>query len=135
MLRRMCRNIRVLHNFAPPTTPEEIRAAALQFVRKVSGTSKPSVATQAAFDRAIAEIAATTEQLLATLRRASRNARARGSASVVACDGLGAQPDDDDAGYQRPSSTAKTVSLVDFVGVKPRTLRARWSSTMQTKRM
>jgi hypothetical protein len=63
----MCRNIRVLHNFAPPTTPEEIRAAALQFVRKVSGTNKPSAATQAAFERAVDEVAATTERLLATL--------------------------------------------------------------------
>lgn len=63
----MCRNIRVLHNFAPPTTPEEIRAAALQFVRKVSGTTKPSVATQSAFDRAVDEVAETTARLLATL--------------------------------------------------------------------
>jgi hypothetical protein len=63
----MCRNIRVLHNFEPPTTPEEIRAAALQFVRKVSGSTKPSVANQAAFDRAIDEITETTTRLLAEL--------------------------------------------------------------------
>jgi hypothetical protein len=63
----MCRNIRVLHNFAPPTTPEEIRAAALQFVRKVSGATKPSAATQPAFDQAVEEIALTTERLLASL--------------------------------------------------------------------
>jgi hypothetical protein len=63
----MCRNIRVLHNFAPPTTPDEIQAAALQYVRKVSGASKPTVATQAAFDEAVLAIARTTEQLLAKL--------------------------------------------------------------------
>jgi hypothetical protein len=63
----MCRNIRVLHSFEPPTTPDEIRAAALQFVRKVSGTNKPSMATQSAFDRAVEEVAATTERLLAAL--------------------------------------------------------------------
>jgi hypothetical protein len=63
----MCRNIRVLHNFVPPTTPDEIRAAALQFVRKVSGTAKPSAVTQAAFDRAVDEVAETTAKLLATL--------------------------------------------------------------------
>jgi hypothetical protein len=60
----MCRNIRVLHHFQPPTTPEEIRDAALQFVRKVSGINKPSQVDQAAFERAIDEIAATTGQLL-----------------------------------------------------------------------
>ena len=63
----MCRNIRVLHNFAPPTTPEEIRAAALQFVRKVSGATKPATANEAAFNAAVEEVAATTERLLAAL--------------------------------------------------------------------
>ncbi len=63
----MCRNIRVLHNFAPPTTPEEIRAAALQYVRKVSGLTRPTAADQAAFDRAIDEITASTERLLGAL--------------------------------------------------------------------
>ncbi|HEX4462199.1 MAG TPA: DUF2277 domain-containing protein [Polyangia bacterium] len=63
----MCRNIRVLHNFAPPTTPEEIRAAALQYVRKVGGISKPPAADEAAIARAVDEIAATTERLLASL--------------------------------------------------------------------
>jgi len=63
----MCRNIRVLHHFAPPTTPEEIRAAALQYVRKVSGMNKPSLASEAAFNRAIDEIAETTGRLLAAL--------------------------------------------------------------------
>ena len=60
----MCRNIRVLHNFAPPTTPEEIRAAALQYVRKVSGSTHPSLANQAAFDAAVAAVAAVTTRLL-----------------------------------------------------------------------
>jgi len=63
----MCRNIRVLHNFQPPTTPEEIHAASLQFVRKVSGTSKPSQADHEAFEKAVAEVAAITERLLGSL--------------------------------------------------------------------
>jgi hypothetical protein len=63
----MCRNIRTLHNFEPPATPEEIEAAALQYVRKVSGASRPSKANEAAFERAVAEVAATTERLLAAL--------------------------------------------------------------------
>ena len=53
----MCRNIRTLHNFDPPATNDEVHAAALQYVRKVSGTTKPSAANQAAFDRAVHEIA------------------------------------------------------------------------------
>ena len=64
----MCRNIRVLHNFAPPTTPEEVRAAALQYVRKVSGLNRPTAADQESFDLAIAEIAASTERLLGALK-------------------------------------------------------------------
>jgi len=63
----MCRNIRVLYNFEPPTTPDEIRAAATQYVRKVSGLPKPSAADQAAFDRAIDEVTAATERLLEAL--------------------------------------------------------------------
>jgi hypothetical protein len=63
----MCRNIRVLHNFQPPTTPTEIHAAALQFVRKVSGTTKPPQADQQAFEAAVTEVAAITEKLLASL--------------------------------------------------------------------
>jgi hypothetical protein len=63
----MCRNIRVLHNFVPPTTPEEIHAAALQYVRKVSGLNKPSHVNQEAFDRAIEDVAASTARLLAAL--------------------------------------------------------------------
>jgi len=64
MLRLMCRNIRILHHFEPPTTADEIQAAALQYVRKVSGINAPSGGDHAAFDRAIAEIAASTERLL-----------------------------------------------------------------------
>ncbi|MCS5723824.1 DUF2277 domain-containing protein [Herbiconiux sp. CPCC 203407] len=60
----MCRNIRVLHNFDPPTTDEEVREAALQFVRKVSGSTRPSRANAEAFDEAIDEIAAATRRLL-----------------------------------------------------------------------
>ena len=60
----MCRNIRPLNNFQPPATDDEVAAAALQFVRKVSGTTRPSQANQAAFDRAVAEIAHTTRHLL-----------------------------------------------------------------------
>jgi hypothetical protein len=63
----MCRNIRTLHNFEPPATEEEIRAAALQYVRKVSGTTKPSRANAEAFDHAIDEIAVATANLLERL--------------------------------------------------------------------
>ena len=60
----MCRNIRPLNNFEPPATSDEVQAAALQFVRKVSGATRPSAANQAAFDRAVAEIAHVTQHLL-----------------------------------------------------------------------
>ena len=63
----MCRNIRPLHNFEPPATTEEIEAAALQYVRKVSGTTKPSQVNAAAFERAVAEVAEATARLLASL--------------------------------------------------------------------
>jgi hypothetical protein len=63
----MCRNIRVLHNFAPPATHEEIREAALQYVRKVSGSTKPSKANEAAFARAVDAVSAATEELLGAL--------------------------------------------------------------------
>ena len=63
----MCRNIRTLHNFEPPATPEEIEAAALQYVRKVSGSTRPSQANAAAFEAAVADISKTTQRLLATL--------------------------------------------------------------------
>ena len=60
----MCRNIRQLHNFEPPATSEEVHDAALQFVRKVSGSNKPSKANAEAFDRAVAEVAEATQRLL-----------------------------------------------------------------------
>ena len=65
--RGMCRNIRQLHNFAPPATSEEMHDAALQYVRKISGSTKPSQANAAAFDRAVAAVAAATQELLAEL--------------------------------------------------------------------
>jgi hypothetical protein len=60
----MCRNIRPLNNFAPPATTAEVRAAALQYVRKVSGMTKPSQANQEAFDAAVEEVAQVTARLL-----------------------------------------------------------------------
>jgi hypothetical protein len=63
----MCRNIRTLHNFEPPATEEEIRSAALQYVRKISGTAKPSKANQAAFARAVDEVSEASSRLLAEL--------------------------------------------------------------------
>ena len=63
----MCRNIKTLHNFEPPVTDEEVRSAALQYVRKISGSTKPSRANAAAFDRAVEEVAAASERLLASL--------------------------------------------------------------------
>lgn len=63
----MCRNIRPLHNFVPPATTEEVRAAALQYVRKVSGTTKPSQANREAFDAAVEEVARVTGRLLEVL--------------------------------------------------------------------
>ena len=63
----MCRNIRPLFNFEPPATGDEIRAASIQFVRKVSGSTKPSKANQAAFDKAVDEVTAVVEALLRSL--------------------------------------------------------------------
>ncbi|KAA0269791.1 MAG: DUF2277 domain-containing protein [Acidobacteria bacterium] len=60
----MCRNIRQLHNFEPPATSEEVHDASLQYVRKISGSNRPSKANAEAFDRAVAEIAAATRRLL-----------------------------------------------------------------------
>ncbi|BCH21117.1 DUF2277 domain-containing protein [Mesorhizobium sp. L-8-3] len=67
----MCRNIRTLFNFEPPATDEEIRAAALQFVRKLSGFNRPSRVNEEAFDRAVDEVAAAANQLLDALQTAS----------------------------------------------------------------
>lgn len=84
----MCRNIRVLFNFEPPATDEEIQAAALQYVRKVSGTTRPSQANQEAFDKAVADIAEITRRLVRaelvtlalprTREQEAERARARG---------------------------------------------------------
>jgi hypothetical protein len=67
----MCRNIRTLFNFEPPATEEEIRASALQFVRKLSGFAHPSKANEAAFDRAVEEVSDAARRLLAALETAS----------------------------------------------------------------
>jgi len=67
----MCRNIKTLHNFKPPATDDEIRASALQFVRKLSGFTRPSKANQLAFDRAVEEVARSARELLDTLKTAT----------------------------------------------------------------
>jgi hypothetical protein len=63
----MCRNIKTLHNFAPPATDEEIRASAVQFVRKLSGFNRPSKANEAAFDRAVEQVTCAAHELLGSL--------------------------------------------------------------------
>jgi hypothetical protein len=85
----MCRNIRLLFNFEPPVTEDEVRAAALQFVRKVSGFNKPSLANEAAFNSAVDEVAASCRHLLGSLTthapprdRAAVAAKARARASA-----------------------------------------------------
>jgi len=85
----MCRNIRTLHNYSPPATSVEVHAAALQYVRKVSGTTKPSVANQTAFDEAVEAVAHTTQHLLEALvttappkDREVEAARARARSSI-----------------------------------------------------
>ena len=94
----MCRNIRTLHNFEPAATEDEVHAAAVQYVRKVSGMTKPSHANEAAFERAVAEVAHVTRHLLAELvtnapprdrereaeRRRARAAQRFGTASAGA---------------------------------------------------
>ena len=67
----MCRNIRTLHNFEPPATADEVHAAALQYVRKISGYTKPSQANQAAFDEAVEAVAAASRALLGQLTTAA----------------------------------------------------------------
>lgn len=85
----MCRNIRPLNNFEPPATRDEVTAAALQYVRKVSGTTKPSAANQAVFDEAVREIAHLTQHLIDGLvttappkDRESEAAKARARAAL-----------------------------------------------------
>jgi hypothetical protein len=63
----MCRNIKTLANFAPPATPDEIRASALQFVRKLSGSARPSKANEDAFNRAVDEVTTAAERLIGSL--------------------------------------------------------------------
>jgi hypothetical protein len=63
----MCRNIRTLHNFEPPASTEEVQASALQYVRKISGSTKPSHANEEAFNRAVEDVAAITTRLLSEL--------------------------------------------------------------------
>jgi hypothetical protein len=63
----MCRNIKTLHNFEPPATDEEIQAAALQYVRKISGSARPSKANEAAFERAVEEVTASSMRLIRSL--------------------------------------------------------------------
>jgi hypothetical protein len=84
----MCRNIRTLHNFAPPATDEEIHASALQFVRKLSGFTRPSKANEAAFERAVERVSAAARELLGALvtrapprDRAGETAKARARAA------------------------------------------------------
>ena len=84
----MCRNIRILFNFEPPVTDDEIHAAALQFVRKVSGFNKPSLLNEAAFNAAVAQVAATSRDLLLSLQttapprnREAESAKARARAA------------------------------------------------------
>jgi hypothetical protein len=69
----MCRNIKVLFNFDPPVTEQEIRAASLQYVRKISGFAKPSQANEAAFQQAVEEVAAASARLLASLETTARH--------------------------------------------------------------
>jgi hypothetical protein len=85
----MCRNIRVLYNFQPPTTEAEVRAAALQYVRKVSGLNAPPLTDKEAFDKAVDEVAACTGRLLATLKaraplRTREGEQAKGRARFAA---------------------------------------------------
>ena len=67
----MCRNIRTLHNFEPPATRDEVHAAAVQYVRKISGSTRPSQANQHAFDHAVADVEAATRRLLESLTTAA----------------------------------------------------------------
>jgi hypothetical protein len=94
----MCRNIRPLYNFAPPATSQEVYDAALQYVRKISGTSKPSMADTAAFEQAVAEVAAATQGLLDSMVTSAPSrdreveaakARARSSARFSASSRVG----------------------------------------------
>lgn len=107
----MCRNIRTLANFEPPATTDEIRASALQFVRKLSGTTRPSRANEAAFTRAVEEVHEAAVRLIASLQTQAaprtreaeaQKARARGARRAARAGGAGrpaptASPNDGDA--------------------------------------
>ena len=80
----MCRNIRTLHHFQPPSTPDEFRAAAIQYVRKVSGMVKPSQEATAAFERAVAAVDAATTALLAKLPEPKTEPRTREGEKIKA---------------------------------------------------
>jgi hypothetical protein len=82
----MCRSIRTLHNFSPPATDEEVRAVSLQFVRKISGTIRPSRANQQAFDRAVDDVARAARTLLGTLTTSAPPRIARSSPPRRACE-------------------------------------------------
>lgn len=81
----MCRNIKTLFNFEPPATPDEVRAAALQYVRKISGSTRPSQINEAAFETAVEEIARASQQLLdALITKAPPKNRAEEAAKASA---------------------------------------------------
>ena len=85
----MCRNIRTLHNFEPPATRDEVHAAAVQYVRKISGTTKPSLANQDAFDLAVAQVEAATRTLLDGLEHHGPAEEPRGRGREGPCPGRG----------------------------------------------
>jgi hypothetical protein len=97
----MCRNIKTLHNFSPPATDDEVRASAIQFVRKLSGFTHPSKANEAAFDRAVEEVTHAARHLLASL---TTNAPPRDRADVAAKARVKAR-----ARYERLPTTANTA--------------------------
>jgi hypothetical protein len=109
----MCRNIKPLFNFEPPVTEQDIRAASLQFVRKISGFNKPSKANETVFFAAVAEIAAVSEQLLSSLatnapprfRKELPTDRANRRTTEPSKRPFGAQPDGLDARAQTESSS------------------------------
>jgi hypothetical protein len=81
----MCRNIKTLFNFDPPVTDEEVRAASLQFVRKITGFNKPSKANEASFLAAVEEVAAISTRLLRSLESSSQESRRRGRQGKGSC--------------------------------------------------
>ena len=112
----MCRNIRTLHNFDPAATDEEIRASALQYVRKVSGTTKPSQANEEAFNRAVDRIAHVTEHLLDELvtTRPAEGPRGRGgearARSAAALRGVSPAISERMRPWPTPSSTRRRTA-------------------------